>query len=281
MGRFEGRACVVTGGARGIGRAVVELLLREGGSVVIADIDAEEAQRTAAELAASAPGRVLALGTDVARREDVRAAVAAALGRFGRLDVMIAHAGIADVEPFLEQDEDSFAKMLAVNVTGAFLCIQEAARVMKDAGGGAIVVTGSTNAFWTESNAAAYNASKGGVVALMRSAALDLAPFGIRVNSVAPGLIRTRLTRYVTDIPEHAEDYLAKIPLDRFGEPADVADAIAFLASDAARWITGVDLPVDGGQTIGTPLPLPDEPFVGSARADRARESAVAGSEPA
>lgn len=273
MDRFEGRAAVVTGGARGIGRAVAEVLLREGGSVVIADIDGEEAERTAGELAASASGRVAALACDVSRREDVQAAVRLATDRFGRLDIMISHAGIADVEPFLEQDEASVAKMLAVNVTGAFLCIQEAARAMRQTGGGAIVVTGSTNAFWIESNAAAYNASKGGVVALMKSAALDLAPHGIRVNSVAPGLIRTRLTRYVTDIPENAQDYLGNIPLRRFGEPSDVADAICFLASDQARWITGADLAVDGGQTIGTPLPLPPEPFVGSARDDRRKET--------
>lgn len=273
MDRFTGRAAVVTGGARGIGRAVVEQLLREGGSAVIADIDGDEAARTAETLSTVGPGRVAALPCDVSSRADVHAAVALALARFGRLDVMVSHAGIADVEPFLDQDEGSFAKMLAVNVTGAFLCIQEAARVMRERGGGSIVVTGSTNAFWIESNAAAYNASKGGVVALMRSAALDLAPYGIRVNSVAPGLIRTRLTTYVTDIPENATDYLRNIPLRRFGEPADVADAILFLASDQARWITGADLAVDGGQTIGTPLPLPPEPFVGSARDDRRKET--------
>jgi NAD(P)-dependent dehydrogenase (short-subunit alcohol dehydrogenase family) len=273
MDRFAGRVAVVTGGARGIGRAVVEQLLREGGSVVIADLDDAEAAATATALEDGAPGRVAAVRCDVARREDVRAAVATATDRFGRLDIMVSHAGIADVEPFLDQDESSFAKMLAVNVTGAFLCIQEAARVMRETGGGAIVVTGSTNAFWIESNAAAYNASKGGVVALMRSAALDLAPDHIRVNSVAPGLIRTRLTRYVTDIPENATDYLRNIPLRRFGEPADVADAICFLASDQSRWITGADLVVDGGQTIGTPLPLPPEPFLGSARADRRTET--------
>lgn len=273
MDRFAGRVAVVTGGARGIGRAVVEQLLREGGSVVIADLDDAEAAVTSTALEAGTPGRVAAVRCDVSRREDVRAAVATATERFGRLDIMVSHAGIADVEPFLEQDESSFAKMLAVNVTGAFLCIQEAARVMRETGGGAIVVTGSTNAFWIESNAAAYNASKGGVVALMKSAALDLAPDHIRVNSVAPGLIRTRLTRYVTDIPENATDYLRNIPLRRFGEPADVADAICFLASDQSRWITGADLVVDGGQTIGTPLPLPPEPFLGSARADRRTET--------
>jgi NAD(P)-dependent dehydrogenase (short-subunit alcohol dehydrogenase family) len=209
----------------------------------------------------------------VTRRDEIRRAIDEALDRYGGLDIFVAHAGIADVEPFMDQDEASWTKMLAVNMTGVFLCIQEAARVMRERGGGSIVVTGSTNAFWIESNAAAYNASKGGVVALAKSAALDLAPHRIRVNSVAPGLIRTRLTRYVTEIPQHAADYLKNIPLGRFGEPDDVADAILFLASDESRWITGHDLVVDGGQTIGTPLPLPDQPFPGSAREDRQREA--------
>ncbi|MFP3914452.1 MAG: SDR family NAD(P)-dependent oxidoreductase, partial [Actinomycetota bacterium] len=186
----------------------------------------------------------------------------------GRIDVMVAHAGIADVEPFLEQDDASWRKMLAVNMDGVFYSIQEAAREMSSWGGGSIVVTASTNASWVESNAAAYNASKGGVVALVRSAALDLAPMGIRVNAVNPGLVRTRLTRYVTEVPENAADYLPRIPLGRFGEPEDIANAMLFLASDEAAWITGVDLMVDGGQTLGTPLPLPDEPFPLSARAD-------------
>jgi 3-oxoacyl-[acyl-carrier protein] reductase len=269
----------VTGGAQGIGRAVVERLVSEGASVVIADLDGELASATAEAVVATAPEHVVSVKTDVSRRSDVQRAVLEAVERFGRLDVMVSHAGIADVEPFLDQDEASFSKMLAVNLTGAFLCIQEAARAMKEAGGGAIVVTGSTNAFWIESNAAAYNASKGGVVALMKSAAIDLAPYGIRVNSVAPGLIRTRLTRYVTEIPEHATDYLRNIPLGRFGEPSDVASAICFLASDEAVWITGHDLAVDGGQTIGTPLPVPAEPFPLSARADAAAE--VRDSQPA
>jgi NAD(P)-dependent dehydrogenase (short-subunit alcohol dehydrogenase family) len=105
---------------------------------------------------------------------------------------------------------------------------------------------------------AAYNASKAGVVALVKSAAMELAAFGIRVNAVGPGLIRTRLTRHITDIPENATNYLRQIPLGRFGEPADVAAAICFLCSDDAAWITGHDLVIDGGQTIGTPIPMPD-----------------------
>lgn len=264
MSRFAGRAAVVTGGAQGIGRRVAEQLHEEGAGVVILDLDAGLAQETAAALGP----RAAALGGDVADRAHVIAAVDACVERFGAIDAMIAHAGIADVEPFMEIGDESWQRMLDVNVNGVFHCVQEAARRMIGRpDGGAIVVTCSTNAFWVESNAAHYNASKGAVATLIRSAALDLAPQGVRVNGVDPGLIRTRLTRYVTEIPGNAADYLRKIPLARFGEPRDIAEAICFLASSQSAWITGQRICVDGGQTLGTPLPLPDEALPGSRRA--------------
>jgi NAD(P)-dependent dehydrogenase (short-subunit alcohol dehydrogenase family) len=263
MSRFAERVAVVTGGAQGIGRQVVEQLYAEGASVLILDADAELAEATAQAIGS----RVVAMGGDVARRSDVAEAVDACVDRFGRIDVMAAHAGIADIEPFMEIGDASWQRMMDVNVNGAFFCTQEAARHMLAAGiRGSIVVTCSTNAFWVESNAAHYNASKGAVATFVRSAGLDLAPHGIRVNGVDPGLIRTRLTRYVTDIPENAADYLPRIPLGRFGEPRDIAEAILFLASDQSAWITGQRICVDGGQTLGTPLPLPDEPLPGSHR---------------
>jgi NAD(P)-dependent dehydrogenase (short-subunit alcohol dehydrogenase family) len=275
MHRFSGRAAIVTGGAQGIGRSVVTKLAAEGASVLIADIDGALAESTAHEFDPTAR-RILAAAVDVSKRDQVQAAIKVTLARFGRLDIMVSHAGIVDVEPFLEQDDESWTKMLTVNVLGAFICVQEAARAMKEAGTGTIVITTSTNAFWIESNASGYNASKGGTRTLMRSAALELAPLGIRVNSVAPGVIRTRLTRHRTDDPQFAGDALKDIPLGRFGEPEDVANAILFLASDDASWITGHDLVVDGGQTIGTPLPLPPRPHPGSSRADRMNAKAAA-----
>ncbi len=264
MSRFKERAAVVTGGAQGIGRRVVEQLHEEGADVLILDADGELAEATARAVGSS----VSAMGGDVARREDVAAAVDSCVERYGRIDVMVAHAGIADVEPFLAIGDSSWQRMMDVNVNGAFFCAQEAARHMVEAGTrGSIVVTCSTNAFWVESNAAHYNTSKGGVATLIRSAALDLAPHGVRVNGVDPGLIRTRLTRYVTEDPTNAAEYLRGIPLNRFGEPADIANAILFLASDESSWITGQRICVDGGQTLGTPLPLPDEALPGSQRA--------------
>jgi NAD(P)-dependent dehydrogenase (short-subunit alcohol dehydrogenase family) len=246
------RAVVVTGGAQGIGRAVAERFLADGAGVVILDLDGDLATATAAELAASGP--VHALTGDVSRREDVRAAVNACLEEFGRLDTMVAHAGIADVKPLLEIDDRAWRRVLDVNLTGVFLCLQEAGRVMAERDGGAIVVTASTNSFWVEQNMAPYNASKGGVVALVRTAALDLAPHGIRVNAVAPGVVRTRISEWVIDHPVLGPEYLRKLPLGRFGEPADVAAAIAFLASAESSYITGQTLILDGGLTLGQPL---------------------------
>jgi 3-oxoacyl-[acyl-carrier protein] reductase len=245
-------AVVVTGGAQGIGRAVVERFLADGAGVVIADLDGDLAASTAAELSASGP--VHAIAGDVSNRDDVRAAVETCVEAFGRLDVMVAHAGIADVKPLLEIDDRSWQRVLDVNLTGVFLCMQEAGRVMALARSGAIVVTASTNSFWVEQNMAPYNASKGGVVALVRTAALDLAPHGIRVNAVAPGVVRTRISEWVIDHPVLGPEYLRKLPLGRFGEPVDVANAVTFLASAESSYITGQTLILDGGLTLGQPL---------------------------
>jgi NAD(P)-dependent dehydrogenase (short-subunit alcohol dehydrogenase family) len=257
MSRFEGKAVLVTGAAQGIGRAIAERFLSEGAAVTIFDLDGELAAATAAELAASGP--VQALGGDVASRADVRAAVDASLSTFGSLDIVVAHAGIADVQPILDIDDERWQRVLDVNLTGVFLCIQEGGRAIARAGkGGAIVVTASTNSFWVEQNMAPYNTSKAGEVALVRTAALDLAAFGIRVNGVAPGVVRTRISEWVIDDPVLGAEYLKKIPLGRFGEPADVAQAVAFLASADAGYITGQTLILDGGLTLGQPLEAMD-----------------------
>jgi NAD(P)-dependent dehydrogenase (short-subunit alcohol dehydrogenase family) len=257
MSRFDGQAVLVTGAAQGIGRAIAERFLSEGAAVTIFDVDGDMAEATAAELTSSGP--VQPFGGDVANRADVRAAVDVSLSTFGSLDAVIAHAGIADVQPILDISDDRWQRVIDVNLTGVFLCIQEGGRAIARAGkGGAIVVTASTNSFWVEQNMAPYNASKGGVVALVRTAALDLAAFGIRVNGVAPGVVRTRISEWVIDDPVLGAEYLKKIPLGRFGEPADVADAVAFLASSDSGYITGQTLILDGGLTLGQPLEAMD-----------------------
>jgi len=257
MGRFTGRAVLVTGAAQGIGRAVVERFLGEGAQVVAADIDDSLLRRAAQELGTgSAP--LVPVGGDISRREDVQGMVRACIDHFGRLDVLVANASIADQQPFLEIDEERWRRVLDINLTGTFFCIQEAARAMAPQGGGSIVVTSSTNAFWMETHHAAYSTSKAGQIGLVRNAALDLGPLGIRVNAVEPSVVRTRLSQFLTENPVEARPYLDRVPLDRFCEPQEVADAILFLASEEAGYITGQALILDGGLTLGVKLNLPD-----------------------
>jgi len=250
MKRFEGKVALVTGGAHGIGRAVVEGLLAEGARVVAADVEEGPLHATVAELAAWGDS-LRAVAGDISRREDVHRMVTECVDAFSRLDVLVANAAVTDAQPLLDITDSRWQRVLDVNVTGTFLCVQEAARVMAPQGGGAIVVTASTNAFWVESHLGAYNTSKGGVIALVRSAAIDLAPLGIRVNAVEPGVVRTRFASFVVDNPAESAWYLKKIPLNRFAEPVDVAKAILFLASSEAAYITGQALILDGGMTLG------------------------------
>jgi NAD(P)-dependent dehydrogenase (short-subunit alcohol dehydrogenase family) len=253
MGRTEdgsARGVVVTGGAQGIGRAVAARFHDEGFGVVILDVDGELADQTAKELTTDR-GRVVAVTGDVIKREDLRGAITACVERFSGLDAFVAVAGIAIGAPFLRVSDADWLRVVDVNVNGVFRSIQEAASVMASDRGGAIVVMTSTNAIHVEQNLAAYNTSKGAEVSLVRSAAIDLAKLGIRVNAVAPGVVRTRGAEWLTNDPELGPKFLARTPLGRFAEPEDVADAVYFLASPAARYITGQTLTVDGGCTLG------------------------------
>jgi glucose 1-dehydrogenase len=258
---LAGQVSIVTGGARGIGRGIAARLVRDGAHVFIGDRDMATARHTAAELtdAAIGSGRAEAIELDASDRDRVEAMVDDVVRTAGRLDIFAANAGIGGSAPFLDTSDETWDRILAINLRGAFIGVQAAARAMRALGnGGRIVVTASTNSFWMETDLVAYNASKAGVLAMTRTAAMELARDGITVNAVGPGLIATDLTRSVTDDPENAATYLRQIPAGRFGTPADVAGAVAFLVSPDAAWITGHLLVVDGGQTLGTPFP--DDP---------------------
>lgn len=235
---FKGKLAVVTGGANGIGFAAARLLAASGASVWIFDLEPENPLRAAQRIGARA------FPADVTSRESLDAAFAAA----GPPDIVIANAGIATEADFLDHTPEDWERILSVNLTGAFHTVQSAARLMKPRRSGAIVLTASTNSYDGESRLAAYNASKAGLLGLIHTAANELGPYQIRVNAVCPGLIRTRLTERHFSSPEVLRDYFRQIPLGRGGEPDEVAQAILFLASDLASYITGSTLFIDGGQ---------------------------------
>lgn len=246
--RLENKVAIVTGGANGIGRATALRFAREGARVVVADIEFENAQNVAAEIRAEG-GAGLAVAVDVRLRESIEALFARAVAEFGRVDTLAAIAGVSGGVPFVDLPERVWDQTLAVNLKGVFLCGQAAARQMIAQGtGGRIVNMSSTNGLVGEPDFAHYNASKFGVVGLTMTMAIELAPFKINVNAVCPGFIRTRLSDDLIAQPGFTSQYLKKIPLGRFGDPADVTGAFVFFASDDSSYVTGTTLIVDGGQ---------------------------------
>ena len=233
---------IITGAGSGMGRATAMRLARDGYAVVVAEIDEERAASVAAEIGDAA----LPFAVDVSDAAEVEALVAETLERLGRLDAMVANAGVPHGAPFLELDEATWERVLAVNLKGVFLCGQAAAKAMV-AGGqrGAIVNVASTYAEVTAEEASAYSASKGGVRMLTKSMAFELGAHGIRVNAVGPGWIRTGMN--ALDDPAQLERLEPTIPLRRIGLPDDVADVIAFLLSEDARYVSGQTMFVDGG----------------------------------
>jgi len=254
---LEGKVAVVTGGARGIGRAVAARLVRDGAHVVIADIDDEEGNAAAAEIGEGArtvePGGATFVHCDVGERLDVNKLVKLTLERHGAVDIAVCNAGIVHGADFLDFEEEDFERVLRVNLKGAFLVGQAAARQMVkqiEAGGapGAIVNMSSINAVVTIPNQLGYAVSKGGVAQLTRTMALALARHGIRVNAVGPGSIMTDMLAAVNEDEAARKRILSRTPLGRIGDPAEIAAVVAFLASDEASYVTGQTIYADGGR---------------------------------
>ncbi|WP_135553869.1 SDR family NAD(P)-dependent oxidoreductase [Paenibacillus cymbidii] len=247
MNRFENKVVVVTGASRGIGKATAERFAAEGAQLAIVSNDPVELAATANELTRQGY-RAMACEADVSEYAQTAQVVERVVARYGKIDILINNAGIAWEEPFLDITRENWRKMLDVNLNGMFNMAQHAAKQMAKQEEGIIVNMASTNGLVGEANYAHYNASKGGVVLLTKTMAIELARFHIRVNAVCPGYIQTPMSEAIDD-PEFVAAYIrAKIPLGRVGKPKDVAGVFAFLASDDAAFITGETIVVDGGQ---------------------------------
>jgi glucose 1-dehydrogenase len=248
---LDGRRALVTGGDSGIGQGVCFELAAHGAAVAINYVGSpDEAQTMAGEIEA-AGGRALPVPMDVASESDVQGAFAATAEAFGGVDLLVNNAGVEHPYELLEMPLKAWQKVIDVNLTGAFLCAREAARMMRDRkASGTIVNISSVHEQIAWERFSHYCASKGGMKLFAQSIAKELAPLGIRVVSVAPGAIDTPINRSVLEDPRQSATVLAEVPLGRWGHVSDIARAVAWLASDQASYVTGATLFVDGGMTL-------------------------------
>lgn len=246
---LSGKVAVVSGAGRGIGKAIALSLARAGADVAVFSRTEEQFRATATEIE-ELGRRALGLRVDVSLAADVAAMVESVLREFGRLDIMVNNAGLNPVYCRVEQiDEDVYDTIMDVNVKGVYLCSKHVIPVMKERGEGCIINVASAAGMVALYKCGAYSASKGAVVQLTRTMAVELAPWGIRVNALCPGFATTDMTDELLEHPREGERILSRIPMGRVAEPEEMAPAAVFLASDASSYVTGATLCVDGGWT--------------------------------
>jgi 3-oxoacyl-[acyl-carrier protein] reductase len=245
---FQDKVAIVTGSARGIGRVIAETLAQRGANILIADLRAELADTTAKEVAAATGRKVVSTSVDVANFESAQAMIAKAVAEFGRVDILVNNAGITRDNLIMRMEEADWDLVIDINLKGAFNCSKAVVRQMMKQRSGRIVNISSVSGLAGQAGQANYSSSKAGLVGLTKALARELGSRSVTVNAVAPGFIPTDLTK---DLPEELKEASLKaIPLGRWGTTQDIANAVAFLASDDASYITGHVLTVDGGMVM-------------------------------
>lgn len=245
---LDGRVAIITGGARGIGKAIAETLAQRGANIVVVDLRKELAEETANEISAKTGREAIALEADVSNQESVKAMIKDALEKFGKVDILVNNAGITRDGLIMRMKESDWDMVLDINLKGAFNCAQAIVRPMMKQQYGRIINISSVSGVTGQAGQTNYSSSKAGLIGLTKALAKEVGSRNITVNAVAPGFIETVLT---VDLPEEIKDFSIKMtPLGRFGVPQDIANAVAFLAADESSFITGVTLHVDGGMVM-------------------------------
>jgi 3-oxoacyl-[acyl-carrier protein] reductase len=247
MGRLEGRAAVVTGGGRGIGRGICLAFAKEGADVVVNYASKDQPAQEVVEMIKKMGRKAVAIKGNVAVKTEAEKIIQKAIENFGKIDILVNNAGVSKPNMLYKMTEEQWNEVIDIQLKGPFLCIQAAAKYMMERKSGKIINVTSSAGLWGTKGQINYSSAKGGIVALTKSAARELAGYGITVNVVQPGYVSTEMTEKIRTDPKLKEIYTGRILLGRFSEPEEVALTFVFLASDEANYITGQLICVDGG----------------------------------